>query len=95
MTNPMKTPKSKGRSLAKKPRISRRLVGQLLADLSKHLDETAWVAEALAKAAKPNSDTLMGAYPMLKVLELAFRAHEHDVRQARDFARIIAEKVPA
>jgi hypothetical protein len=47
------------------------------------------IAEAIMKAAKPTGETIVAAYPMLKVIELAAAAHLRDLEQAARFAELI------
>jgi hypothetical protein len=65
----------------------------MLADLCGRLDAQVEVAEAIAKVSKPNGETIMAAWPMLKVINLAATSHEHDLRQAHEFAKLFSDKV--
>jgi hypothetical protein len=74
-------------------RLSRRVLAQMLADLCGRLKEQVEVAEAIAKVAAPTDQTISGAWPMLKVIEIAAIAHESDLRQAHEFAKLFCDKV--
>jgi hypothetical protein len=69
------------------------MIEKMLTDLCGRLDEQVQIAQAIAKASAPTSDTLWGAWPMAKVIELAATAHLSDLRQATEFAKLINDKV--
>jgi hypothetical protein len=77
------------------PRVSGKLIGKLLEDLCGRLQDQVYIAEAIEAAARPRDDTLVAAYPMLKVLELAAAKHAEDLRNVSGFAKIISERRPA
>ena len=79
----------------KSARVSGKLIGKMLEDLRRRLQEQLYIAEALEAAARPHSDVLVGAYPMLKVLELAAAKHAEALRQLTHLAEIISERRPA
>jgi hypothetical protein len=68
---------------------------RMLTDLCDRLQKQVWIAEAIAKASAPTGDTLMGAWPMAKVIELAATAHLADLQKATEFARLINSKSTA
>jgi hypothetical protein len=71
------------------------MMAKLLTGLHGLLQKQAWTAEAIAKVAAPDENTLVRAWPKLRVIELAALALEREMREAReDFARIIAEVAP-
>jgi hypothetical protein len=77
------------------PRVSGKLIGKMLEDLCKRLQNQVNIAEALEAAARPHSDVTVCEYPMLKVLELAAAQHAAELRQVTGLAKIISEKRPA
>jgi hypothetical protein len=77
------------------PRVTRKLTAQMLQDLCRRLDEQSFVAEALETAARPRADTVVSAFPMLKVLELAAADHARTLSQIAEFAKIISKRLPA
>ncbi len=72
--------------------ISRKTISKLLVDLCQRLKEQTEIAHAITKATAPNGQTLMGAFPMLKVLELAAEAHLSGLHNATGFAEIIRDR---
>jgi hypothetical protein len=77
------------------PRVSGKLTGMMLQDLCKRLEKQLSVAEALRDVAAPHGGTMSGAWPMLKVLELAAAEHAQSLAQITMFAKIISERRPA
>jgi hypothetical protein len=77
------------------PRVSGKLIGKMLEDLCRRLQDQVNIAEALEAAARPHSDVTVGEYPMLKVLELAAAKHAAELRQVTGLAKIISERRPA
>jgi hypothetical protein len=77
------------------PRVSGKLIGKMLEDLCRRLQDQVNIAEALEAAARPHGEVLAGAYPMLKVLELAAAKHAAELRQVTGLAKIISERRPA
>jgi hypothetical protein len=69
------------------------MIAQLLTDLCNRLEKQVWIADAIGKASAPTSDTLARAWPMAKVIELAATAHFSDLREVKEFADLINEKV--
>jgi hypothetical protein len=82
--------KSKQRPSKKNPRrMPRSMIEKMLTDLCERLKQQVNIAEAIANVATPTGETLWGAYPMLKVIELAAKANASDLQQAAEFAKII------
>ena len=80
------------RTKAHRPRPpSRAHLAELLKDLCERLGRQVEIAEALAKASAPTGETLMAAFPMLKVIELAADSHATSLRSVRLFAGIVHE----
>ena len=77
------------------PRVSGKLIGKMLEDLCRRLQDQVNIAEALEAAARPHDDVTVSEYPMLKVLELAAGQHAAKLRQVTGFAKIISESRPA
>jgi hypothetical protein len=69
------------------------MIEKMLTDLCGRLDQQVQIAQAIAKASAPTDSTMWGAWPMLKVIELAATAHLSDLRQATEFAKLINGKV--
>jgi hypothetical protein len=76
-------------------RVSDKLIGKMLEDLCKRLQDHVNIAEALEAAARPHGDVTVSEYPMLKVLELASAKHAETLRQVTGLAEIISEMRPA
>lgn len=76
-------------------RVSGKLIGKMLEDLCKRLQDQVNIAEALEAAARPRGDVTVSEYPMLKVLELAAAKHAETLRQVTGLAEIISEMRPA
>jgi hypothetical protein len=76
------------------PRMTRKLTAKMLQDLCRRLEEQSFVAEALETGARPHADTVVAAFPMLKVLELAAAEHARTLSQIAGFAKIISERLP-
>ncbi|QIG92876.1 hypothetical protein [Bradyrhizobium sp. 6(2017)] len=66
---------------ASKPTVRPAELRRVIDDLYSRLNDQMYVAEALQKAARPNGETLVAAYPMLKVIELAAAAHAAAVKE--------------
>jgi hypothetical protein len=77
------------------PRVSGKLIGKMLEDLCRRLQDQVYIAEALEAAARPHGDVTVGEYPMLKVLELAAAKHAEALQQVTLLAKIISERRPA
>ena len=87
--------KSKRKTAAKGKRstgLSRRVLNEMLTDLIGRIDEQAWAAEAISKVAAPTRDTLVGAFPALKVLELAADRHSQKMREIHRLAGRLAPR---
>jgi hypothetical protein len=91
----LSTPRRTASKPQKSARVPGKFIGKMLEDLCSRLSEQVNIAEALEAAARPHSEVLAGAYPMLKVLELAAAQHAADLRQVSGFAKIISERRPA
>lgn len=80
----------------KKPRrggvkkMPRPLLDKMLTQLANRLEDQVLIAESIAKAAAPTGKTLVAAYPMAKVIEMAAVVHARELREAWDFVRLIA-----
>jgi hypothetical protein len=79
----------------KSARVSGKLIGKMLEDLCRRLQDQVNIAEALEAAARPHSDVTVCEYPMLKVLELAAAQHAAELRQVTGLAKIISERRPS
>ena len=85
------TRKSSQRASKETPRrLSRSTLKKLLQDLCGRLDKQVEIAEAIMKVAKPTGETLVGALPMLRVIELVAAVHLSELQRARDLARVIS-----
>jgi hypothetical protein len=73
--------------------MSRRLTKQLLDDLCGRLKEQVNIAMSIEATAKPTGETIVAEYPMRKVIELSAAALVRGLRDAKDFAEIITERV--
>jgi hypothetical protein len=71
----MKAKRKPASNAKRAPRPSRAALEKMVADLTDVVLEQVFIAEAIQKAAAPSDETLAGAFPMLKVLELAAGVH--------------------
>ena len=89
----MTTPRKRAKRAKASPRLSRSELAAALTDLCGRLEKQVWIAEAIVKTVAPTDDTVMRAWPIRKVIELAADAHLSALRQATQFARMISDKV--
>jgi len=87
-TNVTKTARAKQspKSTSSSRVIRRAEVDKIIHDLCKRLNDQMYVAEALQKVARPNGETIVAAYPVLKVIELAAAAHAAALKEAWSIA---------
>jgi hypothetical protein len=83
--------KSKRKTKAKRitRRMSRPVLEKMLADLKHRTDQQVWTVEAIMKVVAPTGQTLMAAFWVQKVAELALDAHLREMREIHGITRVM------
>jgi hypothetical protein len=68
------------------------LVHQLVAEEIQHLNDELLVAESILSVVTPTGQTIWGAFPILKVLQLAVDAHIRELYRVRDRLALIVDR---